>query len=189
MHWQLLRSEPRMFFDNLTQGLLALVPDSLKSYPTGAGYWEQQYPKHIKIRRPPRKGGARLEVWTFWEFGHGVWVFLHLQCLHGVCIGWACALWLQRLCSVAVLDCSKRWRERVFWFAGWAVFGSCRDDVWVFLHLQCLHGVCTGWACALWLQRLCSVAVLDCFSFIYVDSKGNVKQFFGLRFGRFSARV
>lgn len=49
MHSQLLRSEPRMFFDNLTQGLLALVPDSLKSYPTGAGFWEQQYPKHIKI--------------------------------------------------------------------------------------------------------------------------------------------
>ena len=39
-------------------------------------------------------------------------------------------------------------------------------------------GVCIGWACALWLQRL-----------FYVDSKGNVKEFFGLRFGRFSARV
>ena len=39
-------------------------------------------------------------------------------------------------------------------------------------------GVCIGWACALWLQRL-----------FYVESKGNVKQFFGLRFGRFSARV
>ena len=39
-------------------------------------------------------------------------------------------------------------------------------------------GVCIGWACALWLHRL-----------FYVDSKGNVKQFFGLRFGRFSARV
>ena len=25
----------------------------------------------------------------------GVWVFLHLQCPDGVCIGWACALWLQ----------------------------------------------------------------------------------------------
>ena len=37
------------------------------------------------------------------------------------------------------------------------------------------------------LQRLCSVAVLDCF--IYVASKGDVKEFFGLRFGRFSARV
>ena len=24
----------------------------------------------------------------------GVWVFLHLQCPDGVCIGWACALWL-----------------------------------------------------------------------------------------------
>ena len=41
-----------------------------------------------------------------------------------------------------------------------------------------LDGVCIGWACALWLQRL-----------FYVDSKGNVKHFFGLRFGRFSARV
>ena len=29
----------------------------------------------------------------------------------------------------------------------------------------------------------------DCFCFIYVDSKGDVKGFFGLRFGRFSARV
>ena len=37
---------------------------------------------------------------------------------------------------------------------------------------------CIGWACALWFQRL-----------FYVDSKGDVKQFFGLRFGRFSARV
>ena len=94
------------------------------------------------------------------------------------------------MCSVApkiVLCGFRRWRERVFWLAVWAVFGSCRDDVWVFLHLQCLHGVCTGWACALWLQRLCSVAVLDCF--IYVASKGDVKEFFGLRFGRFSARV
>ena len=36
---------------------------------------------------------------------------------------------------------------------------------------------CIGWACALWFQRL-----------FYVDSKGDVKQFFGLRFGRFSAR-
>ena len=58
-----------------------------------------------------------------------------------------------------------------------------------FLHLQCLHGVCTGWA-------LCSVApkivLRGCFRlfyFIYVASKGDVKQFFGLRFGRFSARV
>ena len=41
-------------------------------------------------------------------------------------------------------------------------------------------GVCIGWACALWLQRL--------FLF-YVDSKDDVKEFFGLRFGRFSARV
>ena len=46
------------------------------------------------------------------------------------------------------------------------------------MHLQCPDGVCIGWACALWLQRL-----------FYVDSKGDVKEFFGLRFGRFSARV
>ena len=96
------------------------------------------------------------------------------------------------MCSVApkivfVLCGFQRWRERVFWLAVWAVFGSCPDGVWVFLHLQCLHGVCIGWACALWLQRLCSVAVLDCF--IYVASKGDVQEFFGLRFGRFSARV
>ena len=32
-----------------------------------------------------------------------------------------------------------------------------------------------------------SVAVLNCFN--YVASKGDVKEFFGLRFGRFSARV
>ena len=31
------------------------------------------------------------------------------------------------------------------------------------------------------------MAVLDCFN--YVASKGDVKAFFGLRFGRFSARV
>ena len=38
------------------------------------------------------------------------------------------------------------------------------------------------------LHRLgmCSVAPKRLF---YVESKGNVKQFFGLRFGRFSARV
>ena len=28
-----------------------------------------------------------------------------------------------------------------------------------------------------------------CFVLFYVDSKGDVKEFFGLRFGRFSARV
>ena len=51
-----------------------------------------------------------------------------------------------------------------------------------------LDGVCIGWACAnCGSKRFCSVAVLDCF--IYVASKGDVKQFFGLRFGRFSARV
>ena len=75
------------------------------------------------------------------------------------------------------------WLQRLFfWLAVWAVFGSCLDGVWVFLHLQCPDGVffcvCIGWACALWRQSL-----------FYVDSKGDVKQFFGLRFGRFSARV
>ena len=92
------------------------------------------------------------------------------------------------MCSVACKDC-------FMWISA-----KCNvDGVWVFLHLQCprwcLHrlgmrsvapklsyvvpdGVCIGWACALWPQRL-----------FYVDSKGNVKQFFGLRFGRFSARV
>ena len=51
------------------------------------------------------------------------------------------------------------------------------------MHLQRSDGVCIGWAC--------SVAVLDCFNYNYVASKGDVKAFFGLRlrFGRFSARV
>ena len=48
----------------------------------------------------------------------------------------------------------QRQRETVFWLAVWAVSGSCLDGVWVFLHLQCPDGVCIGWACALWLQRL-----------------------------------
>ena len=85
------------------------------------------------------------------------------------------------MCSVApklVLCGFQRWRETVFWFTVWAVFAACPDGVWVFLHLQCPDGVCIGWACALWRQSL-----------FYVDSKGDVKQFFGLRFGRFSARV
>ena len=45
------------------------------------------------------------------------------------------------------------------------VFGS-------FWHLQSPggDGVCIGWACALWLQRL-----------FYVDSKGDVKELFSLR--------
>ena len=38
------------------------------------------------------------------------------------------------------------------------VFGS-------FCNLQCPDGVCIGWACPLWLQRL-----------FYVDSKGDVKH-------------
>ena len=65
------------------------------------------------------------------------------------------------MCSVApkIVLCGcfrlfQRWRARVFWFAVWAVFGSCPAGVWVFLYLQCPDGVCIGWACALWLQRL-----------------------------------
>ena len=50
------------------------------------------------------------------------------------------------------------WIPKVTWnrflACGLAVFGSCLDGVWVFLHLQCPDGVCIGWACALWLQRL-----------------------------------
>ena len=91
----------------------------------------------------------------------------------GVCIGWACALWLQRLFYV-----ESKGNVKQFFGLRFGRFGSCLDGVWVFLHLQCPDGICIGWACALWLQRL-----------FYVDSKGNVKQFFGLRFGRFSARV
>ena len=127
------------------------------------------------------------------------------------------------MCSVApklVLCGFQRWRETVFWFKVWAVFGACPDGLGVFLHLQCPDCVCIGWACSLWLQSLCSVAVLDWIpkvtwnSFLVcglgrfrrvsrwclglfasavsrwcLHSKGDVKQFFGLRFGRFSARV
>ena len=110
------------------------------------------------IRRPPRKGGARLEVWTFWEFGHGVWVFLHLQCLHGVCIGWACALWLQRLCSVAVLDCSKGDVKEFFGLRGGRfsarvemMFGSfCICSVYM-VFAQAGHVLCGSEDCAPWL--------------------------------------
>ena len=110
------------------------------------------------IRRPPRKGGARLEVWTFWEFGHGVWVFLHLQCLHGVCIGWACALWLQRLCSVAVLDCSKSDVKEFFGLRLWRfsarvemMFGSfCICSVYM-VFAQAGHVLCGSKDCAPWL--------------------------------------
>ena len=143
---------------------------------------------HSNPPTPSQRGSAprSLDVLGVWARCLGLFASaVSTWCLHrlGMC---------SEAPKIVLCGCFRlfqRWRERVFWFAGWAVFGSCRDDVWVFLHLQCLHGVCTGWACALWLQRLCSVAVLDCFSFIYVDSKGNVKQFFGLRFGRFSARV
>ena len=75
------------------------------------------------------------------------WVFLHLQCPDGVCIGWACALWLQRLFYVD----SKGDVKEFFGLRFGRFSGSCPDGVCVFLHLQCLHGVCIGWA-------LCSVA-------------------------------
>ena len=40
-------------------------------------------------------------------------------------------------------------------------------------------GVCRGCVCALWLQRLCSVAVLGCPK--YVASRFDATEFFGLR--------
>ena len=51
----------------------------------------------------------------------------------------------------------------------------------------CLHwlGMCSV-APKIVLCGCASVAVLDCFN--YVASKGDVKEFFGLRFGRSSAR-
>ena len=63
------------------------------------------------------------------------------------------------MCSVAprlfYVD-SKGNVKQFFLLAVWAVFGSCLDGVWVFLHLQCPDGVCIG----LCLHRLglCSVA-------------------------------
>ena len=67
---------------------------------------------------------------------------------------------------VLIYVASKGDVKEFFGLRCWAVFGSCPAGVWVFLHLQCPDGVCIGWACALWLQRLCSVAlVLDCFKF------------------------
>ena len=69
--------------------------------------------------------------------------------------------------------------KEFFWLAVWAVFGSCSDGVWVFfasaVSSWCLHRL-----------GMCSVAPKIVF---FVDSKGDVKEFFGLRFGRFSARV
>ena len=58
------------------------------------------------------------------------------------------------MCSVApkivfVFVDSKGDVKEFFWLAVWAVFGSCPDGVWVFLHLQvstwCLHrlGMCS----------------------------------------------
>ena len=112
----------------------------------------------------------------------------------GVCIGWACALWLQRLfyvdskgnvkqflaCGLGGFRLVSRWCLGLFASAvsRWCLhrLGMCSVAPKLFYVVP--DGVCIGWACALWLQRL-----------FYVESKGNVKQFFGLRFGRFSARV
>ena len=60
------------------------------------------------------------------------------------------------LCGSKIVLVDSKGRETVFWLAVWAVFGSCLDGVWVFLHLQCPDGVCIG----LCLHRLglCSVA-------------------------------
>ena len=41
------------------------------------------------------------------------------------CIGWACALWFQRLFYVD----SKGDVKQFFWLAVWAVFGACPDGV------------------------------------------------------------
>ena len=116
-----------------------------------------------------------LAVWAvFGSCLDGVWVFLHLQCPDGVCIGWACALWLQFFglrfgwCLGLFASAVSRWCLHRL--------GMCSVAPKLFYVVP--DGVCIGWACALWLQRL-----------FYVESKGNVKQFFGLRFGRFSARV
>ena len=145
----------------------------------------------------------------------GVWVFLHAVsrwCLHrlgmcsvapklfyvvadGVCIGWVCALWLQRLFYVDSKGNVKQFFGLFGRFSARWCLGLFGNSLFAAVSRWCLHrlgmcsvapklfyvvpdGVCIGWACALWLQRL-----------FYVDSKGNVKQFFGLRFGRFSARV
>ena len=53
-------------------------------------------------------------------------------------------------------------------------------------NLQCPDGVCIGLCLHEAGQKTVLCGSNDCF---IVDSKGNVKQFFGLRFGRFSARV
>ena len=57
------------------------------------------------------------------------------------------------------------------WCLHRAVFGACPDGVWVFLHLQCLHGVVhrLGMCSVAPKIVLCgcvSVAVLDCFNLI-----------------------
>ena len=71
--------------------------------------------------------------------------------LDGVCIGWACALWLQRLFWFYV---DFKGDVKKFFGLRFGRFSACPDGVWVLLHLQCPDGVCIGRACALWLQRL-----------------------------------
>ena len=68
----------------------------------------------------------------------------------------AVSRWCLHRAPKIVLCGFQRYRETVFWLAVWAVFGSCLDGVWVFLHLQCPDGVCIG--LCLHGLGLCSVA-------------------------------
>ena len=80
----------------------------------------------------------------------------------GVCIGWACDVAPKIVflaCGLGGFRLVSRWCLGLF---------ASAVSRW------CLHRL-----------GMCSVAP----KIVYVDSKGNVKQFFGLRFGRFSARV
>ena len=66
------------------------------------------------------------------------------------------------------------------------MFGSfCICSVYM-VFAQAGHVLCGSKDCAPWLV-LCGSK--DCFFLFSVDSKGDVKEFFGLRFRRFSARV
>ena len=101
----------------------------------------------------------------------------------GVCIGWTCDVAPKIVflaCGLGGFRLVSRWCLGLFASAvsRWCLhrLGMCSVAPKLFYVVP--DGVCIGWACALWLQRL-----------FYVDSKGNVKKFFGLRFGRFSARV
>ena len=97
-----------------------------------------------------------------------------------------CSKWIPDLTRQGFLDCGF-----------WAVFGSYPDGVWDFSLLQCyqlVFCIVRGFrACVLLFAAFgsgvpgqISRGPKDC---IYVDSKGNVKQFFGSRFWPFSARV